>query len=124
MKIKIRAVPIGYILIVLLVGGCAPEPYKQADFSFYGGRIGYLEKELIPGTYLLEYAQIGGDNFDLELNKQYWRRRAGELCPNGYLGELETMHPMYAKIDEFKCPERFCASYPLVSGVIECRDTS
>lgn len=100
---------------------CAAQQYKKADLSIYGGRTGYLEKEIKLGVFVLEYAQIGGYNFNLELNKKYWVKRAYELCPNGYDGEYKIIHPMDAKIKEFECPQRFCSKYPLVSGVIECK---
>jgi hypothetical protein len=108
-------------ITALLLSACAAAPYKKADLSFYGGREGYLEKEIGPDKYILEYSQIGGYNFNLDLNKQYWDRRAAELCPNGYDGEKEVIFAGDAKIDEFVCPQRFCANYPLVSGVIQCR---
>lgn len=77
---------------------------------------------MAPGSYILEYSQIGGYNYDLELNKRYWQRRAQELCPNGYDGGFEVIDPIDAKIEEFTCPQRFCKQYPLVSGIIKCRE--
>jgi len=109
-------------LLVLLLAGCAAEQYKKADLSWYGGRHGYLEKEVKSGLFILEYSQIGGYNYDLELNKKYWTNRANELCPSGFDGGYNVIHPAYAKIPEFKCPQRFCSQYPLVSGVIKCKN--
>ena len=112
-----------FLAVALLLTACATAPagYKKADLSAYGVLEGYLEKEIEPGKYILEYSQIGGYNFNLELNKQYWERRASELCPSGYDGEKEVIFPGDAKIKEFVCPQRFCEKYPLVSGVIQCR---
>jgi hypothetical protein len=108
---------------VLLVGtGCAAAPYKKADMSMYAGRQGYLEKQVGPGKYILEYSHIGGYNYNLELNTKYWTKRATELCPNGFDGKPEAIFPGDAKIKEFVCPQNFCADYPLVSGIIECRN--
>ena len=102
-------------LIAVVMTGCAtPELYKKADLSWYGGRIGYLEKEIRPGIYILEYSHIGGYNFNLELNKTYWKKRALELCPKGYDGSYEIIHPAYAKIPDFECPQAFCGKYPLL----------
>jgi hypothetical protein len=111
---------ISLLLFAFILAGCAASPYKQADLSFYGGRTGYLDKQISPGRYIVEYSQIGGYNYDLELNKQYWARRAAELCPHGYEGEAEVIFAGDAKIGEFVCPQRFCANYPLVSGIIQC----
>ena len=108
------------IVITILLVGCASATYKKASLGFSGGREGYLEREINPGTYVLEYSQIGGYNYDLDLNKKYWKQRASELCPNGYDGDYEVIHPAFAKIEEFECPQRFCTEYPLVSGVISC----
>ena len=104
-----------------LLASWAAAQYKQADGGFYGGATGYLEREISPGKYVLEYSQIGGYNYDLELNKKYWSRRASELCPSGYTGGYEVIHPANAKISEFVCDRRFCTDYPLVSGVISCK---
>ena len=109
------------ILIIIGLSGCSAATYKKATLGFYGGREGYLEKEIEPGKYILEYSQIGGYNYDLELNIQYWKKRAIELCVSGYEGSYEVIHPAYAKIEEFVCPQRFCGQYPLVSGVIKCK---
>jgi hypothetical protein len=111
-----------FILITIGIAGCAAEPYKKADLSWYGGATGYLEKELKPGIYILEYSQIGGYNYNLELNKTYWLKRAKELCPAGYDGGYEVIHPAHAKIPEFECSRRYCTSYPLVSGIIKCKN--
>jgi hypothetical protein len=111
------------ILAGILLFGCAPEKYRKADFSFYGGAKGYYDKELKPGVHQLEYAQIGGYNFNLELNKKYWLRRASELCPSGFDGGYKVIHPAYAKTKFFVCPQRYCTKYPIVSGVITCKKT-
>ena len=108
------------LLFTSLLIGCAATPYKKADLSWYGGRKGYLEKEVRPGEYILEYSHIGGYDYDLWRNKKYWKRRALELCPQGYDGKLKVIHPMNAKIPDFECPQRFCTQYPLVSGYIKC----
>jgi hypothetical protein len=114
------------ILLILLCSifltSCAERPYKKADLSMYGGRVGYLEKEIEPNTFVLEYSHIGGYDYDLEKSKEYWKFRASELCPNGYDGALEVIDPADAKIEEFVCPQRFCSKYPLVSGVVKCKN--
>jgi hypothetical protein len=112
-----------FIISLLITGlsGCAATPYKKADLSNYAGRVGYLEKEIRPKVYILEYSHIGGYDYNLETNKAYWKRRADELCPAGFEGGYEFIHPAEAKIDEFICPQRFCTKYPLVSGVIQCK---
>lgn len=116
MKIEITL-----LLCLAFIAGCAAAPYKQADLSDYGGRQGYLDKQIGENMYILEYSHIGGYNYNLELNKQYWEKRAMQLCSNGYEGEYEVVHPAYAKIDEFVCPQNFCRQYSLVSGVIKCK---
>jgi hypothetical protein len=107
---------------ICILTGCAAAPYKKADLSLFGGRQGYLDKQIAPGRYVLEYSHIGGYNYNLKLNKQYWARRASELCPNGYEGAPEVIFAGNAKIKEFVCPQNFCANYPLVSGVIQCKE--
>lgn len=118
MKMEIRVVMMSVIMGILC--GCAPLEYKQADLGIYGGRQGYLDKEIAPNTYVLEVASIGGYNHNIALLRQHWLKRATELCPNGYEGNVETIHPAYAKIEEFVCSQNFCSDYPLVSGVIKC----
>ena len=112
---------ISLFLFACILTGCAASPYKKADMSFYGGRTGYLDKQIAPGRYIVEYSHIGGYNYNLELNKQYWAQRASELCPNGYDGNPEVIFAGEAKIEEFVCPQNFCANYPLVSGVVQCK---
>ena len=108
------------IICFLLLSGCSSTPYKKADLSMYAGRTGYLEKEISPQKYILEYSHIGGYDYDLNKNIGFWEKRALELCPNGYSGEHNVVHPAYAKIEEFVCPQRFCGEYPLVTGIVEC----
>ena len=108
-------------LMITVLSGCAAAPYKKADLSNYAGRVGYLEKEIRPKVYILEYSHIGGNNYNLETNKTFWKRRAEELCPTGFDGSYEVIHPAEAKIEEFVCTQRFCTKYPLVSGVIQCK---
>lgn len=111
-----------FAVVIALSSGCGTPTYKKADPpAWYGNRKGSLDMKLEEGTYILEYSHIGGYDYDLELNKQFWERRATELCPNGYYGGFEVIHPAYAKIEEFVCPQVFCTSYPLVSGIIKCK---
>ena len=109
------------VLISLSLISCAETPYQKARISGYGGRQGYHDKEIRPHTFLLEYSHIGGNDYNLEKNKEFWHRRASELCPNGYDATLEVIDPINAKFSEFVCPEKFCTKYPLVSGIIQCK---
>lgn len=84
------------------------------------GRHGYLDKEIAPGKYIVEVSQIGGYIRDMDVLKDHWKRRSSELCPSGFSGELEVIDPLNARIEEFRCPQRFCEQYPMVSGIIEC----
>ena len=108
------------ILLIPFLSSCAPATYKKADLGWYGGREGYLDKEIGDNQYVLEYSQIGGYNYDLEVNRKHWLTRANELCPNWYKGNYEVVDPWDAHIEEFYCPQRFCGQYPLVSGIITC----
>ncbi len=109
------------ILMIPILTSCAPAQYKKADLGWYGGQQEYLDKKISEDTYILEYSHIGGYNYSLQVSKGHWETRAKELCPNGYEGGYEVVHPAYARIEEFVCPQRFCGSYPLVSGIIKCK---
>ena len=109
------------ITMVIFLGACAPAPYQKADLSFYAGCHGYLDQEIEPGIHIVEYYHIGGYNFDLELNKEYWTKRANELCPNGYEGGYKVEHLAHAFIEDCRCRARYCNSYPMVQGVIKCK---
>jgi hypothetical protein len=110
------------VAFAFILFGCAAEPYKQADLGWYGGATGYREKEIGEGVYVLEYSQIGGYNYNLYRNIEYWERRASELCPSGHEGTYEIIPPIDSRLKEFQCPQRYCQQYPLVSGVIRCKD--
>ena len=107
--------------IILFITGCGTPSYQRADLGFYGGRQGYLEKEIEPNVYILEVAHIGGYDYDLETLKVHWKRRANELLPNGYEGTYTVIDPINAMIEEFYCPQRFCQNYPMVSGIITAK---
>lgn len=118
-----RLVRILMMLVGALLAACAGTPtvpYQQAEPGLLEGRKGYLDKRTAPGRYVLEYADIGGYGFDLDRNREYWYRRASELCPGGFEGKPEVIAPIDARIDAFRCAQRFCTKYPLVSGVITC----
>lgn len=114
-------------IIILFLTGCASTTYQKADLGFYGGRQGYLDQEIAPGKYVVEVAQIGGyahawnpESTRAQM-KENWKKRASELCPQGYRGDYEVIDAYNAKIKEFYCPQRFCQRYPIISGIIECR---
>lgn len=116
---------IGMVLLGSVLAGCAtmqPTPYQQADPGLLEGRQGYLDERTAPGRYIVEYADIGGPGFSVDRNREYWHRRAAELCPAGFEGEPETIPPGDARIAAFRCTQRFCREYPVVSGVITCTD--
>ena len=105
---------------VLLLAGCATPEYQQAALTDGESRIGYADREESTGVHVLEYMQYRGRDYDIELHKKYWIRRAVELCPFGYDGGFEIIEPVDGRIREFDCGEDRCARYALVSGVIRC----
>ena len=105
---------------VLLVTGCATPEYQQAALTSGESRIGYADREQETGVHVVEYLQYRGRDYDIELHKKYWMRRAVELCPFGYDGGLEIIEPAAGRIREFDCAGGRCDGYALVSGVIRC----
>lgn len=112
--------------IVSALSGCGPEIYKKADLGWWSGRHGYLDKQLSPGVYIIEVAAIGGYQFindrdgTLATMKKNWKRRASELCPNGYSGIPQVIDPIDARIAAFRCDLVFCQGYPMISGEVKC----
>lgn len=116
-----------YILVAaFIVVGCSPVTYKRAALSGYGGQQGYLDRKIADGEYIIEVAQIGGYQFIIDEEAaistlvSHWKRRASELCPTGYTGRYKVITPINARIQGFRCPQRFCQDYPMISGVALC----
>ncbi len=118
-----------YSLLPLLISSCSITEYKKADLSNYAGLDGYLDKEILPGVYIVEVTQRGGYQFGFDnedfLNTLtiYWERRAAELCPNGYEGNSSPILAINAQIEKFYCTARFCQGYPVISGQVECKSS-
>ncbi len=112
--------------LLSLLSGCSPVAYKPVTGTFGDALDGYLDEQIAPGVYVIEVRQVGGYqfifNYDKTIStfKEYWHRRAGELCPAGYLGEPEVLLPAEARIAEFVCSSEECQDYPLVSGIAHC----
>ena len=119
--------------LVLLVG-CAsiskPMEYVKSEpvgKGPGGATPGYADKEISRGVYVVEVRQIGGYQFIANAENtehtyvSHWKRRAGELCPDGYTGEPIWIKPMDAQIYQFRCEARFCQNYPMVSGSVTCK---
>jgi hypothetical protein len=92
-----------------------------------GATPGYLDQEISPGVYIVEVRKIGGYQFIATPDNAehtfitFWKRRAGELCPNGYSGEPRWIRPMEAQIDQYRCDANFCQNYPMVTGTVTCK---
>ncbi len=117
---------ISIIIAGLLLIGCSPVTYKEAPLSGYGGQQGYLDRKIAEGEYVIEVAQIGGYQFIIDEDSAistlitHWERRASELCPAGYTSKYKVIDPSRARIQGFKCHQRFCQDYPMISGVALC----
>ena len=120
-----------FLVIILFTGiliSCSPVEYKRADLSTYAGLHGYLDKEISPGVHIIEVTQRGGYQFindydgTISVLNSHWKQRAGELCPNGYIGKSSVIDAYQAKIEEFRCDLRFCQRYPVISGEIKCQN--
>jgi hypothetical protein len=114
-----------FILVALLTG-CSPVPYKPVTGLLGSAKDGYMDREMAPGVHVIEVRQVGGFQFifnyddTIEAFIRHWHRRAGELCPAGYLGEPEVLLPAEARLEEFLCDSRGCQDYPIVSGIAYC----
>ena len=103
--------------MVLVVGGCST--YKARDEGF--GKMGYVEKKLEDGSFMLSY--YGSSLDDEDAAKEKWNRRASELCDKReYIAETETKEWSY---DNYAIiPPIFIKSKgasPLIEGRLKCK---
>lgn len=80
------------VLIAFAIVLCACSTYKAREDGF--GKMGYKEKRLDDGSYMLSYY---GSSFDNEEDvREKWSRRATELCQgNQYKAEAESKEWTY-----------------------------
>lgn len=64
------------VLISFVLSGCAT-PYQAHTWSG-----GYKDKKVGENHYLVEY--YGNGTTSVTMLKEFWNRRATEVCPNGY----------------------------------------
>ena len=102
---------------LLIVSGCST--YKARDEGF--GKMGYMEKKLEDGSFMLSY--YGSSLDDEDDAKEKWNRRASELCDKReYKAETETKEWSY---DNYVIiPPIFIKSKgasPLIEGRLKCK---
>lgn len=108
---------LGALSIAVIVGGCST--YKARNEGF--GKMGYVEKKLEDGSFMLSYY---GSSLDDENDaKAKWNRRASELCgKKAYESETETKEWAY---DNYTIiPPIFIKSKgasPLIEGKLRCK---
>jgi hypothetical protein len=105
------------VSIAVIVGGCSA--YKARDEGF--GKMGYVEKKLEDGSFMLSYYGSSLDNEDDA--KEKWNRRASELCGKRvYEAEIEAKEWAY---DNYAIiPPIFVKSKgasPLIEGKLKCK---
>jgi hypothetical protein len=105
------------VSIAVIVGGCSA--YKARDEGF--GKMGYVEKKLEDGSFMLSYYGSSLDNEDSV--KEKWNRRASELCgKREYEAEIETnewAYDNYAIIPPIFVKSK--GASPLIEGKLKCK---
>lgn len=109
---------LGVLSIAVFVSGCST--YKARDEGF--GKMGYTEKKLEDGSFMLSY--YGSSMDDEDDAKKKWNRRASELCGKSeYKAETETKEWTY---DNYTIiPPLFIKSKgasPLIEGKLKCNN--
>ena len=105
------------ISIAVIVGGCST--YKARDEGL--GKMGYVEKKLEDGSFMLSY--YGSSLDDEDDAKEKWNRRASELCgKKDYKAETETKvweYDNYAIIPPIFIKSK--GASPLIEGKLKCK---
>ncbi len=101
-------------LACLVVSGCATPYGEKGAFG------GYTDKEIAPGKFMVK---VDGNAWDSTGKmKEYWHRRAGELCEGtGYtgspkVGERKVTTMSYSVGVAYPDTNY----YPYAKGVVEC----
>jgi hypothetical protein len=69
------------ILALLDLTGCSMTPYQAIENGGFPAG-GYSEEKLSDNRYFVTFS--GNGHSDMEKVKEYWDKRANELCPNGF----------------------------------------
>lgn len=102
---------------VVAAGGCST--YKPRDEGF--GKMGYVEKKLEDGAYMLSYY---GSSLDDENDvREKWNRRASELCGKGkYSADVaskEWTYDGYTILPPLLIKSK--GASPLIEGKLVCK---
>ena len=99
---------------MFLLSGCSTT-YKK-----YGGwgAGGYLDEEIEPGKHSIQI--IGTEGDDKKTLREFWHRRASELCPEGYTGSPAS--GTSKKTSFFMgYPSFSITKEPYAKGIAECK---
>ena len=104
--------------LFFLTFGCATR------YEPYGGWGGYKDKEISSGVHEISFLGNGATSF--EKVKEFWHRRASDLCINGYVvkslnNKISSTTTTGAMIRTAAIP--ISISYPQLQGVVECKDS-
>lgn len=116
------------ILLITSIVGCTGmfglQEYKASDLGASGTYWleGYLDEQLFEGVYMVEYfGDPGYAKIDHVQLMGYAKRRASELCPNGFTDELKIIEMRNAYFEPFQCFIMMCAKSEIVaSGKVTC----
>ena len=98
------------LLLASFLAACAT-PYKP-----YGSLGGYLDKEVSPGTYIVEYHGNGYTTH--EKIEVFLRQRADEICGGRYeMGPIERTSKLERNPNALWIIHRF----PVVSAEVKCK---
>lgn len=98
-----------FLVLLSLLTACAT-PYKP-----YGSLGGYLDKEISPGTYIVEYH--GNGYITHEKIEVFLHQRAGELCGGRYeIGPIDRTSKLERNPNAIWIVHRF----PVVSAEVKC----
>lgn len=105
-------------MLILFMSGCST--YKPRNEGF--GKMGYEEKRLEVGSYLLAY--YGSSFDDKEDVKDKWEKRAAELCGAGSIqSDVSTKEWTYdGYVLLIPLIFKTKGASPMVEGKLECKD--
>ena len=83
-------------VLTLFLTGCTSSYQALSSTKGPGYKEQRLNPDELPARYLLSYQ--GGNMDGKQLVTDFWQRRAGELCPNGYKIVQHEQHIHHGKV--------------------------